>query len=57
MNKKHKVKGGLPSKGWDQTEARIERKEGTMPKVIELGIREKRGAEHLTTHPYDFFLG
>jgi hypothetical protein len=32
MNKKHKAKGGLPSKGWDQTGARIERKEETTPK-------------------------
>jgi hypothetical protein len=57
MNKKHKVKGSLPSKGWDRTKARIKRKEETMPKVIKSGIQEKRGAEHLTTHPHDFFLG
>jgi hypothetical protein len=57
MNKRHKAKGGLPSKGWDQTGARIERKEETMPKVIKVGIREKKGAEHPTTHPHDFFLG
>jgi hypothetical protein len=57
MNKKHKVKGGLPSKGWDQTKARIKRKEEAMPKVIKFGIRKKRGADHLTTHPHDFFLG
>jgi hypothetical protein len=57
MNKKHKAKGGLPSKGWDQTGARIERKQETTPKVIKSGIREKRGVEHLITHPHDFFLG
>jgi hypothetical protein len=57
MNKKHKAKGGLPSKGWDQTGARIERRGETTPKVIKSGIREKRGVEHLTTHPHDFLLG
>jgi hypothetical protein len=57
MNKKHKAKGGLPLKGSDQTGARIERKEETTLKVIKLGIQEKRGAEHLTTHLHDFFLG
>jgi hypothetical protein len=57
MDKKHKAKEGLPSKGWDQTGARIERKEETMPKVIKSSIREKRGAEHLTTHTHGFFLG
>jgi hypothetical protein len=31
MDKKHKAKGGLPLKGWDQTRARIERKEETIP--------------------------
>jgi hypothetical protein len=57
VNKKRKVKRGLPSKGWDQTGARIKKKEETTPKVIKSGIRERRGAEHLTTHPHDFFLG
>jgi hypothetical protein len=57
MNKRHKAKGGLPSKGWDQTGAKIERKEEAMPRVIKLSIREKKGVEHLTTHPHDFFLG
>jgi hypothetical protein len=57
MNKKHKAKGGLSLKGWDQTRARIEKKKETTPKVIKSGIREKRGAKHLTTHPHDFFLG
>jgi hypothetical protein len=57
MDKKHKAKGGLPLKGWDQTGARIKRKEETTPKVIKSSIREKRGAEHLTTHPHGFFLG
>jgi hypothetical protein len=37
--------------------ARIKRKEETTPKVIKLSIREKRGVEHLTTHPHGFFLG
>jgi hypothetical protein len=32
-------------------------KKETTPKVIKSGIREKRGAEHLTTHPHNFFLG
>jgi hypothetical protein len=57
MDKKHKAKGGLPSKGWDQTGARIERKEETMPKVTKSSTREKKGAEHLTNHPHSFFLG
>jgi hypothetical protein len=44
MNKKHKAKGGLPSKGWDQTGARIKRRGETTPKVIKSGIegREER---------------
>jgi hypothetical protein len=37
--------------------ARIEKKEETTPKVIKSNIREKRGAELLTTHHHDFFLG
>jgi hypothetical protein len=37
--------------------ARIERKEETTPKIIKSSIQEKRGAEHLTTHPNGFFLG
>jgi hypothetical protein len=57
MDKKHKAKGSLPSKGWDQTGARMKRKEETTPKVIKLSIRVKKGAEHLTTHPHNFFLG
>jgi hypothetical protein len=57
MDKKHKAKGGLPLKGRDQTGARIERKEETTPKLIKSSIREKRGVEHLTTHPRGFFLG
>jgi hypothetical protein len=57
MNKKHKAKGGLPSKDLDQTGARIERKEENTPKVIKSGIREKREADHLTSHPHDIFLG
>jgi hypothetical protein len=57
MDKKHKAKGGLPLKGWDQTEAKIERKEETTPKVIKSSIREKKGVEHLTTHPHSFFQG
>jgi hypothetical protein len=54
MDKKHKAKGSLPSKGQDQTGARIKRKEETTPKVIKLSIREKKGAEHLATHPHSF---
>jgi hypothetical protein len=42
MDKKRKAKGILPSKGWDRTGARIERKEETMPKVFKLSIREKK---------------
>jgi hypothetical protein len=57
MDKKHKAKGDLPSKGWDQMGAKIERKEETMPKVIKSSIRKKRGAEHLATHLHGFFLG
>jgi hypothetical protein len=56
MSKKHKAKGGLPLKGWDQPGARIKRKEEAMPGVIKLSIQEKKGAEHLFTHPHDFFL-
>jgi hypothetical protein len=37
--------------------ARIERKEETMSRVIKSSIREKKGAEHLTAHPHDLFLG
>jgi hypothetical protein len=54
---KHKDKGGLPSKDWDQTGARIKRKEETTPKEIKSSIPEKKEAEHLTTHPHDSFLG
>jgi hypothetical protein len=57
MDKKHKAKESLLSKGSDRTGARIERKEETTPKVIKLSIREKKGAEHLTTHAHGFFLG
>jgi hypothetical protein len=57
MDKKRKAKGSPPSKGWDRTGARIKRKEEATPKVIKLSIQEKKGAEHLTTHPHDFFLG
>jgi hypothetical protein len=57
MSKKHKVKGCLPSKGWDQTGARIKRKEEATPGVIKLSIQEKKGAKHLFTQPHDFFLG
>jgi hypothetical protein len=57
MNKKHKAKGDLPLKGWDQMGARIERKEETAPKVIKSNIQEKREAELLTTHHHGFFLG
>jgi hypothetical protein len=57
MDKKHKAKEGLPSKGWDQMGTRIKRKEETTPKVIKSSIQEKRGAEHLITHPHSFFLG
>jgi hypothetical protein len=57
MNKKHKAKGGLPLKGWDQMGARIKRRGETTPKVIKSGVRERRGVEHLTTHSHDFFLG
>jgi hypothetical protein len=57
MSKKHKAKGGLPSKGWGQTGARIKRKEEVTPGVIKLSIREKKGAEHIFTHPHNFFLG
>jgi hypothetical protein len=38
MDKKRRAKGSLPSKGWDRTRARIERKEETTPKVIKLSI-------------------
>jgi hypothetical protein len=44
VNKKHKAKGGLLLKGWDQMEARIKKKEDTTSKVIKLNIRKKRGA-------------
>jgi hypothetical protein len=37
--------------------ARIERKEETMLRVIKSSVREKKGAEHLTAHPHDLFLG
>jgi hypothetical protein len=57
VDKKHKAKGGLLLKDWDQMGVRVERKEKTTPKVIKLSIREKKGAEHLTTHPHGFFLG
>jgi hypothetical protein len=57
MSKKHKAKGGLPLKGWGQTGARIKRKEEVTPGVIKLSIREKKGAEHIFTHPHNFFLG
>jgi hypothetical protein len=57
MYKTRKVKGGPPSKDLDQTSARIERKEETTPRIIKSSIREKKGAERLTTHPHDLFLG
>jgi hypothetical protein len=57
VDKKRKAKGGLLLKGWDRTEARIGKKEETTPKVTKLSIQEKKGAEHLTTHPRGFFLG
>jgi hypothetical protein len=57
MSKKHKAKRGLTSKGWDQTRARMKRKEEATPGVIKLSIQEKKGAKHLFTHPHDFFLG
>jgi hypothetical protein len=37
--------------------ARMKREEETAHRVIKLSIREKRGAERLTTHPHDLFLG
>jgi hypothetical protein len=57
MSKKHKAKGGLSLKGWDQTGDRIKRKEEAPPGVIKLSIQEKKGVEHLSTHPHDFFIG
>jgi hypothetical protein len=57
MNKTHKVKGGPPSRDYDQTGARMKRKGETTPGVIMSSVREKKGAEHLTVHPHGLFLG
>jgi hypothetical protein len=44
-------------KAGNKCELESRKKEEAMPEVIKLSIREKKGAEHLTTHPHDFFLG